>query len=266
MPSWGIPRPRRRGPRRLVCRFARPCRRTRRRRRGAGAPASPRAPFQRQGYTIIDPGAYETGTTDYSTQIALFKAEGVEIINSFPIPPDFAAFWRQAAQQGLARQVKIMQTAKTGLFPSEMEAMGSLAEGMASAAYWHRDFPYTSPVTGQSGHDLSNGWEAATGEQWTQQLGATLSLLDAGILALQASSDPKSKEAVRDAIATLNVETIGGKVDFTSGPVPNVAHGPILGSQWVKAKEGPFALDYVLVSNATDPNVPITATLAPYNE
>ncbi|MEJ2037116.1 MAG: ABC transporter substrate-binding protein, partial [Maritimibacter sp.] len=48
------------------------------------------------GYTIIDPGAYETGTTDYSTQIALFKAEGVEIINSFPIPPDFAAFWRQA--------------------------------------------------------------------------------------------------------------------------------------------------------------------------
>jgi branched-chain amino acid transport system substrate-binding protein len=218
------------------------------------------------GYTIVDPGAYETGTTDYSTQIALFKSEGVEIINSFPIPPDFAAFWRQAAQQGLARQVKIMQTAKTGLFPSEMEAMGSLGEGMASAAYWHRDFPYTSPVTGQSGHELAAGWEATSGEQWTQQLGATLSLLDAGILALKASSDPHSKEAVRDAIATLNVETIGGQVDFTSGPVPNVASGPILGSQWVKAKDGPFDLDYVLVNNATDPNVPITTQLTPYNE
>src|SRR5450631_1221530 len=37
------------------------------------------------GFTIIDPGAYETGTTDYSSQIALFKKEGVEIFNTFPI-------------------------------------------------------------------------------------------------------------------------------------------------------------------------------------
>ncbi|MEJ2030704.1 MAG: hypothetical protein P8X66_12800 [Maritimibacter sp.] len=93
-----------------------------------------------------------------------------------------------------------------------------------------------------------------------------MSLLDAGIEALKASSDPHSKAAVRDSIASLNVVTIGGTVDFTSGPVPNVAHGPILGSQWVKATEGPFELDYVLVNNATDPNVPITAKLIPYNE
>ncbi|MGO4852814.1 ABC transporter substrate-binding protein [Phaeovulum sp. W22_SRMD_FR3] len=218
------------------------------------------------GYTIVDPGAYETGTTDYSSQIALFKSEGVEIINTFPIPSDFAAFWRQAAQQGLARQVKIVQTAKTGLFPPEMEALGSLGQKMTSAAYWHRDFPYSSPVTGQTGRALADGWEAATGEQWTQQLGATLSLIDAGIAALKATTDPKSREAVRDAIASLNVETIGGQVDFTSGPVPNVAHGPILGAQWVKAAEGPFALDYVLVDNTPDPNVPVSATLIPYNE
>lgn len=218
------------------------------------------------GYTIVDPGAYETGTTDYSSQIALFKSEGVEIINTFPIPPDFAAFWRQAAQQGLARQVKIVQTAKTGLFPPEMEALGSLGEKMTSAAYWHRDFPYASPVTGQTGRELADGWEAETGEQWTQQLGATLSLIDAGIAALKAATDPKSKEAVRDAIASLNVETIGGQVDFTSGPVPNVASGPILGSQWVKVTEGPFALDYVLVDNTPDPNVPVAAKLISYNE
>ncbi|MBU2357603.1 MAG: ABC transporter substrate-binding protein [Alphaproteobacteria bacterium] len=217
------------------------------------------------GYTIVDPGAYETGTTDFSSQIALFKSEGVEIINTFPIPPDFAAFWRQAAQQGLSRRIKIVQTAKTGLFPAEIEALGSLGEKIASAAYWHRDFPYSSSVTGQSSRALADGWEAETGEQWTQQLGASLSLIDAGIAALKAASDPKSKEAVRDALAVLNVETIGGQVDFTSGPVPNVAHGPILGAQWVKAAEGPFALDYVLVDNAPDPNVPVAAALLPYN-
>src|SRR4029079_6404273 len=80
----------------------------------------------KQGFTIVDPGAYETGTTDYSSQIALFKQEGVEIFNSFPIPPDFVAFWRQAAQQGLIKQIKIAQVAKTGLFPSDIEALGDL--------------------------------------------------------------------------------------------------------------------------------------------
>ena len=52
------------------------------------------------GYTIVDPGAYTDGTNDYSAQIAKFKAENCEIFNTFPIPPDFATFWKQAAQQG----------------------------------------------------------------------------------------------------------------------------------------------------------------------
>ena len=69
------------------------------------------------GFTIVDPGPYEDGTTDYSAQIAKFKAEKCEIFNTFPIPPDFAAFWRQAAQQGYTKMVKIAQIAKTGLFP-----------------------------------------------------------------------------------------------------------------------------------------------------
>ena len=172
----------------------------------------------KEGYTIVDPGAYETGTADYSSQIAMFKQEGVEIFNSFPIPPDFAAFWRQAAQQGLTKQIKIAQIAKTGLFPSDIEALGDLGKNIASAAYWHKAFPYKSTLTGVSGTELADGYEAASGKQWTQQLGATMSLLDAGFAALKASRDAKSKEAVAKALSTLKTDTMGGKVDFTSGP------------------------------------------------
>ena len=160
----------------------------------------------KEGFTIVDPGAYETGTTDYSSQIAMFKQEGVEIFNSFPIPPDFAAFWRQAAQQGLTKQIKIAQIAKTGLFPSDIEALGDLGKNIASAAYWHKAFPYKSTLTGVSGTELADGYEAASGKQWTQQLGATMSLLDAGFAALKASSDAKSKEAVAKALSTLKTD------------------------------------------------------------
>ncbi|RVD53887.1 MAG: ABC transporter substrate-binding protein [Mesorhizobium sp.] len=220
----------------------------------------------KQGFTIVDPGAYETGTTDYSSQIALFKQEGVEIFNSFPIPPDFAAFWRQAAQQGLIKQIKICQVAKTGLFPSDIEALGDLGMKISSAAYWHKAFPYKSPLTGVSGTELADGYEAASGKQWTQQLGASMSLLDAGFEALKASSNAKDKAAVAKALSTLKTETMIGKVDFTGGPVANVSPGPIIGTQWIAAKEGSkFPLDYVVTENATDPKVPVEAKLLPYN-
>ena len=181
--------------------------------------------LKKGGYTIIDPGPYEDGTTDYAAQISLFKRENCEIFNTFPIPPDFAAFWRQAAQQGYTRMVKIAQIAKTGLFPSDVEALGGLGFNLASAAYWHKAFPYKSSLTGLSGDDLANGYEKATGKQWNQQLGASMALLDAGFAALKASSDPTSKTATAGALAKLNTTTMVGKVDFNTGPFPNISRG-----------------------------------------
>ena len=218
------------------------------------------------GFTIIDPGPYEDGTTDFSAQIAKFKAQKCEIFNTFPIPPDFAAFWRQSAQQGYTKMVKIAQIAKTGLFPSQVDALGSLGFNLASAAYWHKAFPYKSPLTGVGGEELANGYEKQSGKQWTQQLGASMSVFDAGIAALKASTDPADKAAVAKALSTLKTMTMIGKVDFTSGPVPNVSPGPIVGTQWVKAPAGSkFKLDYPVTDNATDPNVPVSAKLLPYN-
>jgi branched-chain amino acid transport system substrate-binding protein len=222
--------------------------------------------LEKGGYTIVDPGPYEDGTTDYASQIALFKKEKCEIFNTFPIPPDFAAFWRQAAQQGYTKTVKIAQIAKTGLFPSQVEALGNLGNNLATAAYWHPTFPYKSSLTGVSSKDLADGYEKATGKQWQQQVGASMSLLDAGFAALGAASDAKDKAAVAKALSTLNTVTTVGKVDFTSGPFPNVSEAPIIGSQWVKAPSGSkFKYDLVIVDNATDPNVPIAAKLKPYN-
>ena len=77
--------------------------------------------LEKAGFTVVDPGGYEDGTTDYSAQIAKFKEENCEIFTTGPIPPDFAVFWRQAAQQGYTKMVKIAQIAKTCLFPSQVE-------------------------------------------------------------------------------------------------------------------------------------------------
>ncbi len=218
------------------------------------------------GYTIVDPGGYEDGTTDYAAQIAKFKAEKCEIFNTFPIPPDFATFWRQAAQQGYTKMVKIAQIAKTGLFPSQIEALGSLGDKLASACYWHPDFPYSSSLTGVSSKAIAEGYEKTAGKQWNQQIGASMSLLDAGFTALKNSGAPNDKAAVAKALSTLKTVTMVGAVDFTSGPFPNVSPTSIIGDQWVKTKPGSkYKFDAVITENANDPKVPVSAKLVPYS-
>jgi branched-chain amino acid transport system substrate-binding protein len=222
--------------------------------------------LEKAGFTIIDAGPYENGNPDFSTQISLFKSERCEIFNTFPFPPDFAVFWRQAAQKGFAQQVKICQMAKAGLFAPELEALGSLGYGLHAGAYWHKAYPFRSSATGMSSQELADGFEAWSGKQWNQQVGATAALFDAGLAALKSAANPKDSTAMAAALAGLKAETACGSIDFTRGPVANCTPIGLVGVQWVRAKEGakhPFELE--IVSNADHPTVPLTAQMAPYS-
>ncbi len=220
--------------------------------------------LEAQGFEIFDPGPYENMSADFSNQITYFKQQGVDIINAFPFPPDFPVFWRQAAQLGLAQQVKIMQMAKAGLFAAEMEGLGQLGYGLCTGAYWHKDFPTTSPATGLSSAGLADGFEAALGKQWTQQAGGNAALLDVALAALSASGNPKDKTSVAGALDTLVADTAVGRIDFANGPMPGIATSPLVNCQWVKASEGPYEFALNINANALAPNVPINADLKPY--
>ena len=94
-----------------------------------------------------------------------------------------------------------------------------------------------------------------------------MALLDAGVDALKASADPKDKDAVAKSLGALKTTTMAGKVDFTSGPLPNVSPGPIIGTQWVKAKAGSkFKLDYRRHRACDRPERADRAKLVPYNQ
>jgi branched-chain amino acid transport system substrate-binding protein len=218
--------------------------------------------LKKAGYTIVDPGAYQDGTNDYSSQIALFKKHNCEIFNTFPIPPDFATFWRQAAQQGYTQMVKIAQIAKTGLFESQVDALGSLGANLATGFYWGPTWPYSSSLTGTSNADLASGYEAASNKQWNQQIGPSMALFDVANAVLKASGDPKNKKKVADTMKTLTVDTPLGTLAWGKGPVPNVVATPIPGGQWVKGTKYP--LEFHFCENSDDPKIPVAAKLVPY--
>jgi branched-chain amino acid transport system substrate-binding protein len=234
--------------------------------RGALAPL-----LKEAGYTIVDPGAYEDGTNDYTAQIQKFIQEDCQIFNTFPIPPDFATFWRQAAQQGYTKHVKIGQIAKTGLFPSQVTALGNLGNGLASGVYWAPTWPYKSSLTGVANKDLASGYESSSGKQWNQQLGPSLALFDVAAAVLKASGNPKDKTAVANAMKTLAVDTTVGHLDWTKNPnfgpgtpaVSGIVSTPIIGGQW-KQNVSKWPIDFVICENSADTNVPVASTLQPY--
>lgn len=218
--------------------------------------------LQQNGFTVFDAGPYQNGQADFSAQIAAFRKEGIEIFNTFPFPPDFAVFWRQAAQRGLAQQVKIVQTAKAGLFAAELEALGQLGHGVHSGAYWHRSFPFSSPATGMSCAQLADGYQKASGKAWTVQIGATASLFDAAVAAVRASANPGDRAALAASLARLKAPTAVGDIDFTTGPVPNCATTGLVGVQWLRGANGKFSVN--IVSNADHPQVPLTGPMTAY--
>jgi branched-chain amino acid transport system substrate-binding protein len=225
--------------------------------------------LKQAGYTIVDPGAYEDGTNDYTAQIQRFISEDCQIFNTFPIPPDFAIFWRQAAQQGYTKHVKIGQIAKTGLFPSQVSSLGSIGNGLASGVYWAPTWPYKSSLTGISSKDLASGYESSSNKQWNQQLGPSLALFDVAAAVLKASGNPKDKQKVADSMKTLAVDTPIGHLDWSKpatlagAPVPNVVAAPIIGGQW-KQNVSKWPVDFVICENSSDSNVPVASTLQPY--
>jgi branched-chain amino acid transport system substrate-binding protein len=223
--------------------------------------------FKKAGFTVIDPGPFEDGTTDYSAQIAMFKKEQCEIINALVLPPDFATFWRQAAQQGLTKIVKIAQPAKAGGSPTEIYALGQLGFNLCVCAPWNPAFPYKSPITGWVSRELADGYEKSSGRQVTMQLGSSMAVFDAGIAALKATPNPLDKAALAKSISTLKTITTVGQVDFNTGPMPHViATTRFVGTQYQKTKPGSkFKAEQVVIENSEDPSVPITSKIIPYN-
>ncbi len=222
--------------------------------------------LEKNGYQVIDPGAYTNGTTDFSSQIALFNRERCEIFNEVGMPNDIQIFWRQAAQQNFLRRLKIAQLTKSGFFTSQVEQLGELGYNTCSLTVWAPVFPYKSPLTGQTSEELARGYEQATNRIWDNQQGQTLSVFEVAIHVLKQAANPLDRNAIREAIPTVDTMTIIGRINFKDGgPYPNTATTNMLGAQYVKATAGSrFPLDRIIVDNAADRNVPVQRKPVPY--
>ena len=213
--------------------------------------------FSAAGYTTVDPGRYQNLTDDFSAQINAFKAANAEIVTGVVIPPDFTTFWNQARQQGFIP--KAATVAKAILFPQSVEALGENGHNLSSEVWWSASHPYKSSLTGESAADLAAVFTARTFRPWTQPIGFIHSLFEMAADVITRASDPTDPDALVEAIATTNLNTIVGKVAFDGAHLPpfaakNICKTPLVGGQWRRKEDGTF--DLVVVDNTTAPEIP----------
>jgi branched-chain amino acid transport system substrate-binding protein len=218
--------------------------------------------LRNQGYQIVDPGRYADEQDSFATEIDAFKAGQAEIVTGVPLPADFATFWKQAADQDY--RPRVASVGKALAFPAFLEAMGT-AEGVSAEVWWSPGHPFRSSLTGASAGQLCDAYQARTGRQWIQPLGFVHALFELAASVLERAGDAGDRAAVADAIRTTRLDTIVGRVDWTSDQAdfPNVSRTPLVGGQWRRGRTWPFELE--IVANKSHPEIPATSTLQPIN-
>lgn len=213
-------------------------------------------PLADAGYELTDPGRYQPLSDDFSSQIQAFKDAACEIVTGVMIPPDFATFWSQAAQQSF--NPKIVTVGKALLFPSVIDSLGDRGNGLSSEVWWSPNHPFGSSLTGVDAKELAGGYTAATGKQWTQPIGFRHALFEVVADVIGRAEDLESPEAITAAVAATRLDTIVGPVDWSNGPVKNVSKTPLVSGQWQKEGDN---FDLKIVANSAAPNIPITGEL-----
>src|SRR5437016_1693464 len=186
-------------------------------------------PLAAAGYRLIDTGRYQPVSNDFTSQISAFKTAGAEIVTGNMIPPDFATFWSQAAQQGF--RPKVVTIGKALLFPSVINSLGARGNGLTTEIWWSPNHPFKSGLTGQSAHELTDAYVKATSRPWTQPIGFKHALFEVAIDVLKRSKALEPK-AILDAITATDYRSIVGPVKWAGMPVKNVTKTPLVSGQW----------------------------------
>lgn len=205
--------------------------------------------LKKSSFTEAPAGFFKPNNDDFTNQISTMKKAGTDIVTGTMYSSLFVTFMNQAAQAGFKPEVVTM--AGPFFFLSGIEALGTNGDGMSTEVLWSPHLNYNSSLTGQSAQQLADEYEKSKGAQWTQPLGISHSLWEVGFAALRNAADPKDKNSLRDAIATLNINTIVGPLNFRDSPVKNVAVQPLVGGQWRKTKGGKYPFELLIVNGGT---------------
>ncbi|MCR5773690.1 MAG: ABC transporter substrate-binding protein [Lachnospiraceae bacterium] len=213
------------------------------------------------GYTVVDPGQYPSGTTDFTNLANKFKTEGIDVIAGTNIPPDFMNSYNAIISAGV--EAKGVTMGKCCLLQSDVEALGDLADGIMTQVWWAPTNPYSSELTGISSEELDKAYRADhDGRVMPQPAAYAYEALELAVHTFNNSSSLE-KEDIRAALSSLDVDTVIGHVKYDQKMKGlTFARTVLCGGQWQR-EDGELTLK--IIDNSLHPEIPLTGEYQPGN-
>ncbi|MCR5138414.1 MAG: ABC transporter substrate-binding protein [Oscillospiraceae bacterium] len=213
------------------------------------------------GYEAVDPGQYPSRTTDFSNVAAKFKSAEIDVIAGTNIPPDFMNAYSAIISAGV--RVDCVTMGKCCLLQSDVEALGELADGIMTQVWWDPAYPYTSGLTGIGSEELNRMYaEENNGRTMPQPAAYAYAALELAVHTFEKAGTTR-REAVRDAIRSLDVTTIVGHVKYDQQMKGlTYACTTLCGGQWQR-ENGELVLK--VIDNSLYPEIQLTGSYQPGN-
>lgn len=208
------------------------------------------------GYEAYDPGAYTSGSTDYTSIINNLKKENCQAVVGVMLTSDFGTFYTQLKSSGY--MPKVVTVAKATLFKEDVDAAGAdgLANGLCSEVWWTPSHPYKSSISGQTCQELADEYMKLTKAEYAPATcGYDYANVEIvyNVLKNAGSLDLDKLTAAADA---LDIDTVIGKIKYNDQhySVQNLVTG-----QWIYNSDGTWTQE--IIANTQVPDCPTTAEI-----
>lgn len=188
------------------------------------------ATAQARGHELVDPGGYRESASTFAEQVDRFLAEDVRVVTAAATAEDLAAFADVAARRGL--RTELITCSRWLSYPFGAERAG--LSGIGTIVAWSPRHPHRSSLDGLRAAELASAYEQRTGDPWLQPLGLAHALVEVAVHAVGQADDPADRAQVAEALRHTALDTIAGRVDWTTGPAPGIARIPLTAGKWLR--------------------------------
>lgn len=223
--------------------------------------------LEEDGYVVVDPGMYPSGSDDFTSIAATFASEDIDILAGTNIPPDFLKLYKACLAAGV--QVDCLTMGKCCLLAGDVQALeddtAGLANGIMTEVWWTPDYPFSSGLTGISSADLGAAYTADNNRDMPQPAGYAYAALEIAVNAF-TEAGTTDKEAVRDALAATDIDTIVGPIKYDQ-EMNGLSYGDtvIAGGQWQLQEDGTEKLVIIDNSVYSDYDIPVQGSYSADN-
>jgi branched-chain amino acid transport system substrate-binding protein len=171
------------------------------------------------GYEIVAHETYAVGNTDFTDIILRVQAAGANTVLALPIPPDGFTLFRQMAELGYTPDFSFVIRAPDNT-PAWIENLGTAGEFVTLGPGWHNSLDYEGVDAINERHMEEVGIPALP------QVGNAYAVIQILADAIERAGT-LDRDAIRDAIAATDLDTVAGHVIFYEDGTSNLS-SPIL--------------------------------------